>query len=384
MGKPIVKCIVQPGEGSTPLVKAIAGAKKSVEIVIFRFNRSEIEKALADAVTKGVHVHALIAYTNRGGEQRLRDLEMRLLAAGVTVSRTDNDLVRYHGKLMIIDRKVLFLLAFNFTYLDMERSRTFGIVTSNGKHVEQAAKLFDADTKRQPYTAGSATFIVSPVNARKQLTAFIRSAKKQLLIYDPEISDPAIIGILEARVKAGVEVRIIGKLKANSSILPPAKTLHMRLHTRSIVRDGKWAFVGSQSLRPAELDARREVGIIFRDPKVVARIAKTFEEDWESKDQLAVQPPSAAETEQQQQDSAAKVAKKVAKAVVEDMAPVKPVFELTVREMSGGETDVNLNHSELNHAEMEASVKQAVKDAVRQVVREFVEEAAENQGGTEV
>ena len=36
--------------------------------MIFRFNRREIEKALADAVTRGVHVHALIAYTNRGGE----------------------------------------------------------------------------------------------------------------------------------------------------------------------------------------------------------------------------------------------------------------------------------------------------------------------------
>src|ERR1700689_2971232 len=168
--RPIVKCLVQPGDGAMPLIKSINDAKKSVEIVIFRFNRSEIEKALAAAVTRGVHVHALIASTNRGGVQNLRDLEMRLLAAGVTVSRTNHDLVRYHGKLMIVDRRVLFLLAFNFTWLDMERSRSFGIVTTNKKHVEQAAKLFDADAKRQPYTAGSPTFVVSPVNARKQIT----------------------------------------------------------------------------------------------------------------------------------------------------------------------------------------------------------------------
>jgi cardiolipin synthase len=374
-----VKCLVQPGEGVMPLVKAINDARKSVEIVIFRFNRSEIEKALAGAVTRGVHVHALIAYTNRGGEQRLRDLEMRLLAAGVTVSRTDDDLVRYHGKLMIIDRRVLFLLAFNFTYLDMERSRTFGIITTNKMHVEQAAKLFDADTKRQPYTAGSATFIVSPVNSRKQLTAFIKAAKKELLIYDPEISDPAIIRLLEARARAGVAIRIIGKLKTKSVALPPAKMLSMRLHTRSIVRDGTWAFVGSQSLRSLELDARREVGIIFRDPKVVGRIARTFEDDWEAKGQPAVQPISAAEAEQQEQASASKVAKKVAKAVADDMAPVKPVFELTLRELSGSTPNGNLNHPE-----MEASVKKAVQDAVKQVVRDFVEEAAGTQdAGTE-
>jgi hypothetical protein len=38
-----------------------------------------------------------------------------------------------------------------------------------------------------------------------------------------------------------------------------------RLHVRAIVRDGRRAFVGSQSLRKVELDERREVGIIIRD-----------------------------------------------------------------------------------------------------------------------
>jgi hypothetical protein len=170
-----------------------------------------------------------------------------------------------------------------------------------------------------------------------------------------------------------VNVKIICKLKAKSIVLPAPKTLHIRLHTRSIIRDGSWAFVGSQSLRSLELDARREVGIIFRDPKVVTRLAKTFEDDWEAKEQPA-QTLSAGQTEEQEHASAAKVAKKVAKAVVEDMPPVKPVFELTLRELSGSAPDANLNH-----AEMEATVKQAVKDAVRQVVHNFVEEAAENE-----
>jgi cardiolipin synthase len=365
-----VKCLVQPGDGVMPLIKGINGAKKSVEILIFRFNRSEIEKALAAAVTRGVHVHALIAYTNHGGEQRLRDLEMRLLGAGVSVSRTADDLVRYHGKLMIVDRRSLYLLAFNFTYLDMERSRSFGIITTNKKHVEQAAKLFEADTKRQPYTAGSPTFVVSPANARQQLSAFIKGAKKELMIYDPEISDPAIIRLLEARVRAGVDVRIIGKLKPKSEVLPAPKTLHMRLHTRSIIRDGSWAFVGSQSLRSLELDARREVGIIFRDPKVVARLVKTFTDDWEFTGEITETQPSSGELEEEGQASAAKVAKKVAKAVTEDMGPVKPVVDMTLRELSGTGPDM-----QLNHAEMETTVKEAVRDAVRQVVRDFVEEA---------
>lgn len=363
-----MKCFVQPGAGVRPLVEAINRARRSVEIVIFRFNRRDIEKALAEAVIRGVHVHALIAYMNRGGEQRLRDLEMRLLAAGVTVSRTDNDLLRYHSKLMIIDRRALFLLAFNFTYLDTERTRSFGIVTTNRRHVAEAAKLFDADSMRHPYIAGCGTFIVSPANARARLTAFLNGARKELLIYDPEVSDPAMVRILEARAKAGVAIRIVGKLKAHGAMPFEAKRPPMRLHARVIVRDRSWAFVGSQSLRTVELDARREVGLMFRDPRAVAILAKTFEADCNAvmqtgprqKEQIVV--------------PVGKVAKKVAKAVAAELPPLQPVLELTVRELAGCEPEVVLDHREV-----EETVKQAVHEAVRQVVRDFVEEAVETQ-----
>ena len=54
----------------------------------------------------------------------------------------------------------------------------------------------------------------------------------------------------------------------------------MPLHVRAIVRDGRRAFIGSQSLRKLELDERREVGIIVRDRKVVRKVEKVFNDDW--------------------------------------------------------------------------------------------------------
>lgn len=364
-----MKCFVQPGDGIAPIVQAISRARKKVEIIIFRCDRGEIEHALANAVARGVEVHALIAYTNRGGEKNLRELEMRLLAAGVTVSRSDDDLIRYHGKMMLIDRRHLFVLAFNFTFLDIERSRSFGIVTTNRRHVQEAIKLFEADARRNSYTAGSPTFLVSPVNARKELASFLKGARKELLIYDPEVSDPAMIRLLEARSKAGVEIRIIGAISKRSEILKAKKLTHVRLHTRTIVRDRKQAFIGSQSLRTLELDARREVGIIFRDPQAVAQIAATFCEDWESEETVEARvdvdtKPGAAH--------ALKVAKKVAKAVAEELPPVTPVVETTVSDVVSDGVSVGLDSTEI-----EASVRTAVKDAVREVVRGLVEDAVE-------
>src|SRR5437016_5293758 len=181
-GDPL-KLIVQPGDGTAPLIRAIKSAKKSVEIVIFRLDQADLERALEDAAERGVFVHALIAFTNRGGERSLRKLEMRFLAEGITVARTADDLARYHGKMMLVDRKELFVLGYNFTHLDIERSRSFGLITKNAELIRQAADLFDCDTKRTEFKTHSKRFIVSPVNARQQLTAFLKAAKKELLIY---------------------------------------------------------------------------------------------------------------------------------------------------------------------------------------------------------
>src|SRR5687767_5585888 len=145
----MAKLLIQPQDGITALLSAIKKAEKTIEIVIFRFDRAEIEQALKKAVKRGVSVPALIAYANHGGEKHLRKLEMRLLEAGVNVSRTPDILVRYHNKMMIVDSRVLYVLSFNFTHLDIDHSRAFGIVTRKTKLVREASRLFEADSQRK-------------------------------------------------------------------------------------------------------------------------------------------------------------------------------------------------------------------------------------------
>jgi cardiolipin synthase len=273
-----MKLIVQPEAGLVPILTAIKQARKTIDVLIFRLDRAEIARALCAAITRGVAVRALTAHTNRGGEKRLRKLELQLLEGGVTVSRTADDLVRYHGKMMIVDARVLHVYSFNFTALDIAKSRSLGVVTKNRKLVQEAARLFEADFNRQRYTAGYERLVVSPENARERLARFLAGARKQLLIYDPKVSDDAMLRLLVSKAKAGVDVRVIGKVEAKWN-LKGAK-LDTRLHVRAIVRDGKRAFVGSQSLRKLELDKRREVGVIVDDMKVVRQLIGVFEEDW--------------------------------------------------------------------------------------------------------
>jgi len=274
-----VKLIIQPDDGVTPLVQAVRKAKKNVDIVIFRFDRAELAKALQAAVGRGVSVRALIAHTNRGGEKSLRKLELMLLDSGVTVARTADDLPRYHGKMMIVDDR-LFVLGFNYTNIDIERSRSFGIITKDRALVKEASGLFDADSTRQPYKPGDSHLAVSPETSREILTAFIRKAKRQLLIYDTKVSDRLVLRLLAERAKAGVEIRLLGKLGKGASGIEARKMPDLRLHVRAMIRDGAAAFVGSQSLRKLELDGRREVGIIVTDSRIAKKMLAVFEADW--------------------------------------------------------------------------------------------------------
>jgi cardiolipin synthase len=354
-----MKLLIQPDDGIPALLSGIRSAKKSIEIVIFRFDRAEIEAALKAAVSRGVSVSALIAYTNRGGEINLRKLEMRLLALGVAVSRTADDLVRYHDKLMIIDRRLLYVLSFNFTHLDIDHSRGFGIVTRNARFIHEAVKLFEADITRKPYTPTLDTFVVSPANARKVLGALIRKAKKELLIYDPKIADTGMLRALNERTKVGVVIKVIGRVSKQNPGLEVRNLAKLRLHTRTIIRDRRQAFVGSQSLRMAELDSRREVGVIIRELNVVNGLIKTFETDWAR---------SAVEENQKSDGSL----KEIIKELVKELSPLNPIVKEALKE-----AEAQSGSASLNPQEVKETVKEAVKEAVQERVEEMVKESME-------
>ena len=279
-----MQVIVQPEDGLLPILKAIKRARKSIDIVIFRFDLADVEDALAAAVERGVVVRALIAHTNRGGEKKLRKLEDRLLKCGATLSRTADDKVRYHGKVIVVDNKRAFVLGFNFTGLDVKRSRSLGLVTANPKIVAALTKVIDADHNRMAPVVSSTRLVVSPEDAREKLANFIRGARRELLIYDANVTDDRMIALLMQRGAAGVKIKVLGgverKWKDTGFKVKPLRGL--RLHVRAIVRDRKAAFIGSQSLRKLELDKRREVGLITKDRRAVAQVAKVFDSDWKA------------------------------------------------------------------------------------------------------
>jgi phosphatidylserine/phosphatidylglycerophosphate/cardiolipin synthase-like enzyme len=208
---------------------------------------------------------------------------MRLLEAGLTVSRTADDLVRYHDKLLVIDERILFVFGFNFTRRELKR-RSMGIITRKRSLVAEALALFEADATRQAFTAKSSDLVISPINARARLEKLLTKAKRSLRIYDPGATDGPMLRLLKKKAEAGVDVRIIGKVGRAGSDLRVERLPDLDVHVRAILRDDTELFIGSQGFRTIELDRRREVGIIVRDRGAIKRFREVFEEDWASTD----------------------------------------------------------------------------------------------------
>jgi hypothetical protein len=277
------------------------------------------------------------------------------------------------------------VLSFNFTHLDIDHSRGFGIVQTGPLHIHEAVKLFKADCTRTKYAPKTDTFVVSPANARRVLGAFLKKAKTQLLIYDPAVSDGEMLRILSERAKAGVEVKIIGKVTGKAS-LDSQNLSGMRLHTRTIIRDRQQAFVGSQSLRAGELDSRREVGLILQEPKIVKRLLETFESDWiETKPKSQPAPEDKDDKDDKDgKDNKAEAepasAKEVAKAVgvfTKELQPLAATVKKAVRQavLKAGD-DV------LHDKDIKDTMKQVVKDAVKEAVKDAVHDAQDAQDAT--
>ena len=365
-----MKLIVEPTDGVGPLLAAIKGAKRSVEIAIFRFDRADIETALKAAAERGVKVTVLIAYANRGGEQRLRKLESRCLAAGITVARTSDDLTRYHNKYILIDRRVLYMLSFNFTHLDIDHSRGFGIVSTHAAWVREAVRLFKADSTRTKYAPKTETFVVSPENARSALDTFLKRAKTQLLIYDVKISDKDMLRVLHERLKAGVEIKVIGSVGGRTQ-LDVHKLAGTRLHTRTIIRDGKQAFVGSQSLRAEELDSRRELGLIIHDAKIVKALLGTFEADWTSTNaRKQAAPAKAAEAAADKPAGSEKEAEKAVQVLTKELVPLAASVKTAVRKAVAKSGEGILHDKDIKQ-----TMKQVVKKAAKEAVKEAIQNA---------
>ncbi|MDB5097004.1 MAG: hypothetical protein JWM80_1425 [Cyanobacteria bacterium RYN_339] len=294
-----VSLLVQPQDGTKPIVDAIDGAASSVWLQIYMLTDTNVIEALVRAAARGLEVRVLMEESpynpgnpNGGGLNTNKITAAALQARGVTVAFTNPAFAFTHAKSMLVDGTTAYVLTYNLTKAATEDNREFGVVCRDPSNVTELKKIFEADWARVPYRALNPDVVVSPENARWRIFGLMEAAQRELWVGVESLTDPEAVALLEAKHRAGVDVRVlVGGVKKMTSNLPPARELiaagvpvrsqaRPYLHAKYAISDGQAAYVGSINLSTNSLDENRELGLIVGDATVLGRLHETFAGDW--------------------------------------------------------------------------------------------------------
>src|SRR5487761_2068866 len=259
-----VQVYVEPAAGEAPVMHAIEGAQSSVWVEVYLLTDRNVINALEDAAQRGVDVRVLLELNPYGsGSTSPNETLQELQAAGVKAEGANPAFHYTHEKAIIVDDATLYIMTGNLTKSGLGGSsysdnREYGVVDTSAADVGEATAIFQADWQRQTPTLTDPNLVVSPVNARQDLQAFISSAHASLLVEDEEMYDPQSENALIADAQRGVNVEVILPQPNGSGAGSDVARLqqggvHVRyisivyMHAKMMIADGHLGFVGSEN-----------------------------------------------------------------------------------------------------------------------------------------
>ena len=263
---PEERIILAPEERRDTVLSVIRSARQRLRLSVFRCTDYLVMDELAEAVHRKVQVEALLTPRAKGTEQkRLKELGVVLEGMGAEVYRYSDPVVKYHAKYMVADEGPALISSLNFTSKCFTNTCDFLLMTYDPEVVSGLRRLFESDcvSPEAPLPEGlSERLIVGPDRARSQITALLQQARRSIRIIDHKIADPSIVSQLKSLKAAGISVEVLGSGEVGGLLS----------HGKMILVDESVAAIGSIALAPLNLDFRREVAIVVRDPRCVSQL----------------------------------------------------------------------------------------------------------------
>ena len=292
------RIIVQPDEGTAPVVELIDSATKTLRVKQFTLTDPDIMSALIRAHSRGVVVRVMLNPHRSSGDRANDESFAALRKAGLKMEWANPAFAVTHEKSVVIDDTVALIATFNMCTKYFTETRDYGIVTSHKQQVDEVIVGFEADWHRKTFEPGGENELLwSSNNARPNMAWFIDAAEDELLIQHPKFVDVSIVERIAAARDRGVKIDLLCGGKhgisdwdvldtfASLRLLDRAgvkvrRQKHLKLHAKLLIADDKRALVGSMNIDRSAFDLRRGLGVITHEPAVLKTLRKTFEHDW--------------------------------------------------------------------------------------------------------
>lgn len=290
--------IVLPDDTAQPLIDAIAGAKRSLNIRMFLFTDPTLIDTVIAAQRRGVKVRVMLNPARRSGESENEEARQKFIEAGIEVRDSNPAFALTHQKSMVVDDTAGFVESLNWEPRDLTLTRDYAIVTTYPEEVAEMVACFDADWEHREFKPHpDSALIWCPNNGRERVAAFIDAAKHTLWLQNERYQDQVIIERLVRAARRGVKIHILSKkphsLKADKLIegvgglrilQDVGAKVHalkgLKLHGKMLLADGKRAVIGSINLAPGSFDSRRELAIQTDDHHVLHHLDDIVNKDW--------------------------------------------------------------------------------------------------------
>ena len=297
---PISHVIVQPDDGTAPVLDLIRLAKESLLMKQFTFSEPEIMQAVVDRKNAGVDVRIMLNPKRSGGDRANDETFEFFKNAGVNIQWANPKFYVTHEKSITVDKRASLIATFNLCTKYFTQTRDYGVIVQEPAKVAQVVEGFEADWDHRDWNPSSDEGLLwSNNNSRGLMSKFIDAANDSLDVQHPKFVDATILDRLVDSAQRGVHVRVLCGGKHGISewdILDTFSSLRVmhrfgikvhnqknyRLHAKLLVADNAHALVGSMNIDRSAFDLRRELGTTVADPAIIARLAATFESDWES------------------------------------------------------------------------------------------------------
>ena len=246
--------IVLPDDTAKPIVDAIDGATKALNIRMFLFTDTTLIDAVIAAHKRGVKVRVMLNPARRSGESENEEARKPLTDAGIEVHDSNPAFDLTHQKSMVIDDKIGFVESLNWEPKDLTKTRDYAIVTTHGHEVAEMVACFDADWEHKDFKPQpDSALIWCPNNGRQRVAEFIDATQHTLWLQNERYQDQVIIERLVRAVRRGVKVHILAKpphslkpdkliegvggLRILQDVGAKVHTLkHLKLHAKMLLR----------------------------------------------------------------------------------------------------------------------------------------------------
>lgn len=296
--------LVFPDDTAKPLLDALAGAQRAINIRMFLFTDPSMVEAVKAAHQRGVRVRVMLNPQRRDGSAENEQTRKVLTEAGVEVRDSSPKFALTHQKSMVIDGTTGYVESLNWETRDLTRTRDYAVVTTHAIEVIEMLRCFDADWNQQPFEPDPKSRLIwCPNNGRSRIAEFIDGAKHTLWLQNERYQDTVIIERLVRAIERGVKVHImarpphvlskgkliegVGGLRIMRDVGAKVHQLrHLTLHGKMILADEARALIGSINLSPGSFDERRELAIETDAHPVIHRLKEVTRRDWENSEPL--------------------------------------------------------------------------------------------------